>query len=50
MNVLGEITTPGQIVWNVCYHAESLPYMEEPIQPEPAGPGETEETGETEEN
>ena len=50
MNVLGEIITPGQIVWNVCYHAESLPYIEEPIQPEPAGPGETEETGETEEN
>ena len=47
MDVLGEIITPGQIVWNVCYHAESLPYIDEPIQPEPAGWGETEETGET---
>ena len=35
MDVLGEIITPGQIVWNVCYHAESLPYIDEPIQPEP---------------
>ena len=47
MDVLGEITTPGQVVWNVCQHAESLPYIDEPIQPEPAGRGETEETGET---
>ena len=50
MDVLGEIITPGQIVWNVCQHAESLPYMEEPVRPEPAGRGETEETEETEEN
>ena len=38
MDVLGEITTPGQIVWNVCSKAESLPYMEEPEQPEPTQP------------
>ena len=50
MDVLGEIITPGQIVWNVCQHAESLPYMEEPVRPEPAGQEETEETEETEEN
>ena len=49
MDVLGEVTTPGQMVWNVCYHAESLPYVEEPIQPGPAGQVETEETEETEE-
>ena len=47
MDVLGEMTTPGQMVWNVCYHAESLPYVEEPIQPGPAGQVETEETEET---
>ena len=47
MDVLGEMTTPGQMVWNVCYHAESLPYVEEPIQPRPAGQVETEETEET---
>ena len=46
MDVLGEITTPGQVVWNVCQHAESLPYMEEPVRPEPADRGETEETEE----
>ena len=45
MDVLGEITTPGQVVWNVCQHAESLPYMEETVRPEPEG---QEETGETE--
>ena len=50
MDVLGEITTPGQVVWNVCQHAESLPYMEEPVRPESADRGETEETEETEEN
>ena len=49
MDVLGEIITPGQIVMNVCQHAESLPYMDEPARPEPAGRGETEETRETEE-
>ena len=49
MDVIGEIITPGQIVMNVCQHAESLPYMDEPARPEPAGRGETEETRETEE-
>ena len=49
MDVIGEIITPGQIVMNVCQHAESLPYMDEPVRPEPAGRGETEETRETEE-
>ena len=60
MDVLGEITTPGQIVWNVCSKAESLPYMEEPIRPEPEQPeptqprqqtpaGETEDQQKTEE-
>ena len=49
MDVLGEIITPGQIVMNVCQHAESLPYMDEPVRPKPAGQGEIEETGETEE-
>ena len=60
MDVLGEITTPGQIVWNVCSKAESLPYMEEPIRPEPEQPeptqprqqtpaGETEDQEKTEE-
>ena len=49
MDVIGEIITPGQIVMNVCQHAESLPYMDEPARPETAGRGETEETRETEE-
>ena len=47
MKVLGEMVTPGQVVWNVCSTAESLPYMEEPARPEPEGQGETEETEET---
>ena len=49
MDVFGEIVTPGQVVWNVCYNAESLPYMEEPTLPESENQGETEETEETEE-
>ena len=49
MDVLGKVTTPGQMVWNVCYHAESLPYTQEPIQPGPAGQGETEDQEQTEE-
>ena len=49
MDVFGDMMTPGQIVWNICYHAESLPYTQEPIQPEPAGREETQETEETEE-
>ena len=47
MDVLEEIITPGQIVMNVCQHAESLPYLDEPVRPKPAGQGEIEETGET---
>ena len=47
MDVLGEIITPGQIVMNVCQHAESLPYMDEPVRPVPAARGETGETEET---
>ena len=49
MDVFGEITTPGQVVWNVCSKAESLPYMEETVRPEPEGQEETEETEETRE-
>ena len=48
MDVFGEIITPGQVVWNVCDHAENLPYMEEPERPELENQEETEETGETE--
>ena len=48
MEVFGEFITPGQVVWNVCYNAESLPYMEEPTLPEPTLP-EPESQGEAEE-
>ena len=43
MDVFGEIITPGQVVWNVCDHAENLPYMEEPERPELENQEETEE-------
>ena len=49
MDVFGEIITPGQVVWNVCDHAESLPYMEEPERPELENQEETEETEKTRE-
>ena len=51
MDVFGEVVTPGQIVWNICAHAENLPYMDEQPLPqrEPARRADMEET-EDEEN